>query len=111
VVAIVGVDSASDGLAPATTEGYEASHPGYNWIFDHADDIDVVFDVAGAYVHVRNYERFQELSIIAVDLTPAARAAPARRLRPRQRVFVGPTCELSSRHVRPRQIDDDTFDA
>ena len=73
LVALVGIDPASDGLARAKSLGVEGPHEGPQWILDHADDIDMVFDATSAYVHVRHYKQYAEAGIVAVDLTPAAR--------------------------------------
>ena len=71
--ALVGIDPESEGLARARALGIEASHEGPDWVIDHADDFDMVFDATSAYVHVRYYKKYEEAGITAVDLTPAAR--------------------------------------
>ncbi len=73
VRALVGIDPSSDGLARAKKLGLDAPHEGPNWVIDHADEIDMLFDATSAYVHVRNAQRYLEAGIIALDLTPAAR--------------------------------------
>ena len=73
LVALVGIDPNSDGLSRARALGLDAPHEGADWIVDHADEIDMVFDATSAYVHVRNAPRYEEAGIVAVDLTPAAR--------------------------------------
>ena len=73
LVALVGIDPNSDGLARARALGIEGPHEGPEWILDHAGDIDLVFDATSAYVHVRHYKQYAEAGITAVDLTPAAR--------------------------------------
>ena len=72
VIALVGIDPQSDGLARARRLGYEGTHEGPQWILDHADDIDLVFDATSAYVHKAHARDYDEAGIIAVDLTPAA---------------------------------------
>lgn len=72
LVALVGIDPASDGLARARRLGYEGSHEGPGWILDHADEIDMVFDATSAYVHKAQAQAYEDAGIIAVDLTPAA---------------------------------------
>ncbi|HEX9033213.1 MAG TPA: acetaldehyde dehydrogenase (acetylating) [Streptosporangiaceae bacterium] len=73
LVALVGIDAASDGLARARDLGIEAPHTGIDWVREHADEIDLVFDATSAYVHVRNAGLLADLGIAAIDLTPAAR--------------------------------------
>lgn len=72
IVALVGIDPASDGLARARRLGYEGTHEGPQWILDHADEIDLVFDATSAYVHKAHASDYDAAGIIAVDLTPAA---------------------------------------
>lgn len=73
LVALVGIDPASDGLARARALGVEAPHTGPEWVIKHAAEIDIVFDATSAYVHMRYYREYAEAGITAVDLTPAAR--------------------------------------
>lgn len=73
VTALVGIDPDSEGLARARQLGLEAPHEGPEWIIDHANDFDMVFDATSAYVHMRYYRRYEESGITAIDLTPAAR--------------------------------------
>ncbi len=72
IVALVGIDPNSDGLARAKRLGVEGPHEGPQWILDHADDIDMVFDATSAYVHKAHAQDYEDANIIAVDLTPAA---------------------------------------
>ena len=72
LVALVGIDPASDGLARARRLGYGASHEGPGWILDHADEVDLVFDATSAYVHKAHAQEYADAGIVAVDLTPAA---------------------------------------
>ncbi len=72
LVALVGIDPDSDGLAKARALGIDAPHTGIDWVRDHAAEVDLVFDATSAYVHVRNAPVLAELGIPAVDLTPAA---------------------------------------
>jgi len=73
LTALVGIDPASDGLARAKALGVDATHEGPDWILEHADDFDMVFDATSAYVHVRYANKYAEAGITAIDLTPAAR--------------------------------------
>jgi acetaldehyde dehydrogenase len=72
LVALVGIDPNSDGLARARKLGVEGPHEGPQWILDHADDIDMIFDATSAYVHKAHAKDYEDAGIIAVDLTPAA---------------------------------------
>jgi acetaldehyde dehydrogenase len=73
LVALIGIDPDSDGLARAQALGVQAPHTGIDWIRDRPADVDLVFDATSAYVHVRNAAVLAELGIAAIDLTPAAR--------------------------------------
>jgi acetaldehyde dehydrogenase len=71
LVGVVGIDPDSDGLAKARDAGIEATHEGPDWVVDHADDIDIVFEATSAWVHRENAPRYDEAGLRAVDLTPA----------------------------------------
>jgi acetaldehyde dehydrogenase len=73
LVALIGIDPDSDGLARARARGYEAPSNGIDWVSEHPDDVKMVFDATSAYVHVRHAKVLAELGIRAIDLTPAAR--------------------------------------
>ena len=70
-VAMVGIDSESDGLATARKLGVEATHEGADWVIAHAGEVDLVFEATSAWVHRQNAPRYEEVGIPAVDLTPA----------------------------------------
>ncbi len=72
LVALVGVDPASDGLARARALGIEAPHTGIDWVRAHAADLDLVFDATSAQVHLSHAQTLADLGIAAIDLTPAA---------------------------------------
>ena len=72
LVALVGVDPASDGLARARALGIEAPHTGIDWVRAHAADLDLVFDATSAQVHLGHAQTLADLGIAAIDLTPAA---------------------------------------
>ncbi|WP_038210957.1 acetaldehyde dehydrogenase (acetylating) [Xenophilus azovorans] len=76
VVAMVGIDATSDGLARARRMGVATTDQGVEGlvglpVFDH---IDIVFDATSAAAHVRNdaFLRRHKPGIRIVDLTPAA---------------------------------------
>jgi acetaldehyde dehydrogenase len=73
LVALVGIDPDSDGLARARARGVETSADGIDWVSANAERVRLVFDATSAYVHVRHAKVLAELGITAVDLTPAAR--------------------------------------
>jgi acetaldehyde dehydrogenase len=73
LVALVGIDPDSDGLARARKNGIQAPHTGPDWVLENANDIDMIFDATSAYVHVRHYKQYAAAGITAIDLTPAAR--------------------------------------
>jgi acetaldehyde dehydrogenase len=72
LVALVGIDPKSDGLARARKLGIDGPHEGPDWILEHAGEIDMVFDATSAYVHKAQAQNYEDAGIIAVDLTPAA---------------------------------------
>lgn len=71
LVAVVGIDPHSDGLARARQEGIETTHEGPGWVLDHADDLDLVFEATSAWVHRQHAPRYEAAGLQAVDLTPA----------------------------------------
>jgi acetaldehyde dehydrogenase len=73
LVALIGIDPASEGLARARDRGFEAPANGIDWVKENPDAVQIVFDATSAYVHVRHAKVLAELGITAVDLTPAAR--------------------------------------
>jgi acetaldehyde dehydrogenase len=73
LVALIGIDPASDGLARARDRGYAAPSNGIDWVTENPDAVAMVFDATSAYVHVRHAKVLADLGIRAIDLTPAAR--------------------------------------
>jgi acetaldehyde dehydrogenase len=70
-VAVVGIDSDSDGLRRAREAGLEASADGVDWILERADEFDLVFDATSAGAHREAAPRLAEVGLQSVDLTPA----------------------------------------
>jgi acetaldehyde dehydrogenase len=73
LVALIGIDPASDGLARARALGVEGTPDGIGWVQAHPGEVDLVLDATSAYVHVRQAKVLAELGIPVIDLTPAAR--------------------------------------
>ena len=72
LVALIGIDPESDGLARARALGYEAPANGIDWVSENPDAVKMVFDATSAYVHKKHAEVLGALGITAIDLTPAA---------------------------------------
>ena len=73
LVALIGIDPHSDGLARARDMGIDASPDGIDWVSANPGAVRLVFDATSAYVHIRHAKVLAELGITAIDLTPAAR--------------------------------------
>lgn len=76
MVAMVGIDPESDGLARAARLGVATTHEGVEGLtrLPVFDEIDLVFDATSASAHVKHdaFLRSLKPGIIMVDLTPAA---------------------------------------
>ncbi|MFE6734558.1 acetaldehyde dehydrogenase (acetylating) [Microbacterium sp. NPDC057650] len=74
VVAMVGIDEASDGLARARRLGVATTHEGVEGLLrmPEFDDVALVFDATSAGAHARNAALMREHGRLMVDLTPAA---------------------------------------
>ena len=71
---MVGIDSASDGLARARALGLKTTDEGLEGLLPHLarDQIRIAFDATSAYVHKEHARRLREKGVAVIDLTPAA---------------------------------------
>lgn len=74
LVAVVGIDQASEGLAVARERGVATTHEGLEGLkkLPGYADIDIVFDATSAYVHKVHDAALRADGKLVVDLTPAA---------------------------------------
>ncbi|WP_439030441.1 acetaldehyde dehydrogenase (acetylating) [Gordonia terrae] len=72
--AMVGIDSASDGLARARSLGVPTTAEGVDGLIRMPgfDDVGIVFDATSARAHVANAEKLAPYGKRLIDLTPAA---------------------------------------
>lgn len=71
-VAVIGIDSESDGLRKAREAGFQTFHTGLDGFLDAGVKVDAVFDATSAYTHIKHAEQLRAHNIRAIDLTPAA---------------------------------------
>ncbi len=74
LVAVVGIDPKSEGLAMARERGIATTHEGLDGLkaMDCYANIGIVFDATSAYAHKAHDEVLQRDGKLVVDLTPAA---------------------------------------
>ena len=74
LVAVVGIDAASEGLSMARERGVATTHDGIEGLcaMPNYGDIGIVFDATSAYAHKAHDARLQGDGKLVVDLTPAA---------------------------------------
>lgn len=74
VAAMVGIDSASEGLARAAALDVSVTAAGVDGLLRMRafDDIEVIFDATSAEAHAENYAKLQPTGRRVIDLTPAA---------------------------------------
>src|SRR3546814_456457 len=74
LVAVVGIDPASEGLAMARERGIGTTHEGVEGLKKRADysEIGIVFDATSAYAHKAHDAALRADGKLVVDLTPAA---------------------------------------
>jgi acetaldehyde dehydrogenase len=71
LTAVVGVDPGSEGLTRARAEGLDASPEGIDWLVDHADQAEIVFEATSAGAHRANTPKLADAGLRSIDLTPA----------------------------------------
>ncbi|SCG77918.1 acetaldehyde dehydrogenase (acetylating) [Micromonospora inositola] len=73
LVAMVGIDPASDGLARARARGLTTSHQGVSWLVEEGPQLGVslVFDATSAAAHRASWPLLRGAGMRCVDLTPA----------------------------------------
>ncbi|MEV6161654.1 acetaldehyde dehydrogenase (acetylating) [Streptomyces sp. NPDC052052] len=74
IVAMAGIDAASDGLARARRLKVATTHEGIDGLvkMPEFEDVEIVFDATSAGAHKRHEEVLRPLGRVLVDLTPAA---------------------------------------
>ncbi|MEU7631313.1 acetaldehyde dehydrogenase (acetylating) [Nocardia sp. NPDC049220] len=74
VLALVGIDPTSDGLARAARLGVDAISTGVQGLIDHPrfDEIEIIFDATSAKAHEFNSSALRPYGKRLIDLTPAA---------------------------------------
>lgn len=73
IAAVIGIDPESDGLQRARERGYPVFSNGIETLVENTGLAEIVFDATSAKAHVRHAKILQELGVVAIDLTPAAR--------------------------------------
>jgi acetaldehyde dehydrogenase (acetylating) len=76
LVALVGIDPSSEGLARASDRGHWTTDRGVEDFLESGPDVDVVFDATSAQAHVEQAPLLAARGIRCIDLTPAALGPP-----------------------------------
>jgi acetaldehyde dehydrogenase (acetylating) len=76
LVAMVGIEPESEGLARARDRGYWTTHQGLAHFLESGPQVDLVFDATSAHSHLEHAPMLEAAGIRCVDLTPAALGPP-----------------------------------
>ncbi|MDO4249029.1 MAG: acetaldehyde dehydrogenase (acetylating) [Neisseria sp.] len=95
LLALAGIDPASDGLARAQRLGVATTHEGIDGLVKLPEfkDIKIVFDATSAGAHIKHNAVLQQHGVRVIDLTPAA-IGP----------YVVPVCNLNE-HIQAANIN------
>ena len=72
LVAMVGIEPASEGMARARDRGYWTTHQGLKQFLEEGPGADLVFEATSAHAHIENAPLLAAAGIRCIDLTPAA---------------------------------------
>lgn len=76
LVAVIGIDPDSDGLARARDLGYWTTDGGLKAFLDGGPSVGLVFEATSAHAHLDHAPMLAERGIRCIDLTPAATGPP-----------------------------------
>lgn len=68
---VIGRSSNSEGLTRARELGIATSSDGIEFLAQHANELDIVFDATSAQSHRINDQVFRRANLLAIDMTPA----------------------------------------
>jgi acetaldehyde dehydrogenase len=71
-----GIDPDSPGIARAQSYGVRTSTVGVDAVLEMADELSAVYEATSAAVHKANAPRYEEVGLLAIDLTPAKLGPP-----------------------------------